>query len=235
MPRKFPQAPSLLISGLILCVAASPAAHAQEARPAESPQAMYTSLGAFGLSLGYAHRINEHWLARAQLNSGALASAKGQNTVGHVDFDTRVRPGAGLATFTDYYPSMDSGWHVSGGLVTASHMHADLIGTPDGSGHYTIAGHRYSQAEVGDVRGQLKYWAVSPYLGVGWESAPIERQGWRFASDAGLSYNGKPHVDLSASGAASNPALQADLQSLHKDLARQGLTLSLQLGAAHSF
>jgi hypothetical protein len=195
----------------------------------------YGVYGAFGLGVGYAHRTSEHWVSRIQLNSGGLGRSHGHAEIGDVRYDTRARTGAGFSTLTDYYPSASSGFHLTGGLVW-SHLNPELTGQPDGQGSYRINHHTYSAAEVGTLKARLKYDPVNLYLGGGWESAPITQPGWRFVSDAGLfTPLTRAKATLTATGAAGNAALQADLDAERDALRKRGLGVAISLGAAYSF
>jgi opacity protein-like surface antigen len=207
-------------------------AHADDAQPAA--QSVYTNTGAFGVGIGYARRLADHWIGRVQLDSGGLATATGHLDEGGTRYDSRLKTGAGLLALADFYPAVDSGWHVSGGLIV-SRIRPSLTGKADSQGRYSLNGHSYSAAEVGTLNGRAKFNPVSPYLGGGWESSPIESKGWRFTSDVGLFYAGKSSTTLSASGAANNPALQADLKAQQSALDRQGFGLTVMIGVAHSF
>jgi opacity protein-like surface antigen len=217
---------------LLAAALATPGVSAQEAAQASS---VYGVFSAFGLGVGYAHRTSEHWVSRIQLNSGGLVRSRGHTDIGDVHYDTRVRTGAGLSTLTDYYPSSSSGFHLTGGLVW-SRLNPELTGQPDGQGGYRINHHSYSAAEVGTLKARLKYDPVNLYLGGGWESAPITQPGWRFVSDVGLfSPLTRAKATLTATGAAGNAALQADLDAERDALRKRGLGVSVSLGAAYSF
>jgi hypothetical protein len=229
-----------LSAALALSLAATPG-HTEVAPPSAASavpdtdaQSVYGSWSAFGASVGYAHRVNAHWLARAQLNTGNPAHSKGHATLDGIRFETSARTGGGFSTFSDYYPSTGSGFHLTGGLIY-SQIKPELTGQADGQGNYQLNGHSYTAAQVGTLSAHLKNRPLNLYLGGGWESAPIEAKGWRFMSDAGLFTSGRPQVSLTATGANSNPALQADLDAERSRLVKGSLGLSLQLGAAYAF
>jgi hypothetical protein len=209
------------------------------ARAAEAPSnadspSFYGGAGAFGLGLGYAHRIGDHWAARVQVNSGSLARANGDTDFGDIHYDTRLKLGAGLSALADYYPSLDSGWRLTGGLIF-SRINSEVTGRPDAQGGYLINQHRYSATQVGALSGRVKFGPTNLYLGGGWDSAPLGTRGWRFVSDVGVFYAGKGSATLEATGAANNPALLADLNAERDQLRKMGVGVAVTLGAAYAF
>lgn len=217
----------------VLAAAGLQAAQAADFSSAEA-QSVYGTLGLFGASIGYAHRFSDRWVSRLQLNTGSLGDATGHTDLSGNRYEVKQKAGAGISTFTDFYPCADSGWRLTGGFIV-SQLKPEIKGQPNAQGSYSINDHSYSAAQVGTLSGRLKYNPVSVYLGGGWESAPIEKKGWRFVSDAGVFYAGKASATLTATGAASNPALQADLNAERAQLEKQGLGVMVQLGAAYSF
>lgn len=197
-------------------------------------QSVYGGIGAFGLDLGYAQRIGEHWVARVQLNSGSGVSRTDHARLSGIDYDAKVRTGAGVAAFTDFYPVLDSGWRLTGGLVYAR-IQPELTGKAAASGSYQIGAHQYTASEVGTLKGRLRYNPVNLYLGGGWDSAPIGQRGWRFTSDLGLFTAGQPKVTLTATGGTGAPGLKADLDAERGQLSKWGVGAAVTLGAAYRF
>lgn len=221
----------------LLTLVSAGVAHAAESTQA-ADQSVYGAIGPFGASVGYEHRFGDfwggHWGTRLLVNSGGLAHASGHSDLSGNRYDTRLKTGPGISSLFDYYPSLDSGWHLTGGVIL-SRIKTDLTGKPDAQGNYSINNRSYSAAQVGTLTGQMKYDPTLLYLGGGWESAAAGAKGWRFVSDAGVFVTGKASTTLTATGAASNPALQADLNAERSQLDKRGVGLLVQLGAAYAF
>jgi hypothetical protein len=219
---------SLLTLGLggIACTGA----HAE----GDAQQAIYGSAGPFGVGLGWGHRIDEHWASRIYVNSGTVGHARTHEDLEDVRYELTWKASPGLSALADYFLWQNSGWRLSAGLIAAS-MHTDLKGEADALGQYRFNHHAYGVSQVGTVTGRLKNGPVSLYVGGGWESKPLGDRGWRFVSDAGVFYAGRASVTLDVSGAAANPALQADVETERRRLRKQSFGAAISLGAAYAF
>lgn len=226
----------LVIASSLIAWSATGAHAAETAAPTD--QSVYAALGSFGASVGYEKRFGDfwggHWGTRLLVNTGSLGHGRTHADLSGNRYDIKVKTGAGISSLFDYYPSLDSGWRVTGGVIL-SRIHSDLTGQPNGQGNYSLNDHVYSASQVGTLTGQLKYNPTLLYLGGGWESTAAGAKGWRFVSDAGLFMTDKAKATLTATGAASNSALQADIQAERAQLEKRGLGLMVQLGAAYAF
>lgn len=205
---------------------------------APADQSVSMTWGTFGASAGYEQRFGNfwggHWGTRLLANSGGVRVDSGHGDLSGNHYDTKVKTGAGISSLLDYYPSLDSGWHLTGGVII-SRVKNNLTGRPDEQGNYNINNHVYSAAQVGTLKGQMKYNPTLLYAGGGWESAAAGTKGWRFVSDAGVFVSGKAKTTLTATGAATNPALQADLNAERGQISKRHTGAMLQLGAAYAF
>jgi hypothetical protein len=106
----------------------------------------------------------------------------------------------------DVYP-FAGGFHLTAG-ARLNDNRASISSTPPSN--VTINGDTFTPAQLGTLSGSLKYNRVAPYLGIGY-SARVTN--WlELGLDAGVLYQGKPHVSLAANGAsAMDPTLQTDL------------------------
>ncbi len=226
---------TILVAGLI--VLGSSGAQAAEANTA-ADQSLYAGFGAFGASVGYEQRFGDflgrHWGTRLLFNTGTMRHDSGHGDLSGNRYDLRLKTGGGISSLFDYYPCLDSGWRVTGGVIL-SRIKTDLSGKPDGQGNYSLNDRVYSAAQVGTLTGQMKYDPALIYLGGGWESTPAGAKGWRFVSDAGVFVTGKAKTTLTATNAANDPALQADLNAESGQLGKRGLGVMAQLGAAYAF
>ncbi len=112
------------------------------------------------------------------------------HSYGHhgVDYDSSVKL-FNAPLVVDWFPAR-SAFRLSAG-VAFSQNKIDAEGRPQ-SGVYTIGDNTYSATQIGSVRGESKYNAIAPYLGVGWGNpvAPQKHFGWNV--DVGLLYLGRP-------------------------------------------
>lgn len=80
------------------------------------------------------------------------------------------------------------------------------------AGTYTINGHSYTAQQVGSLTGEVTFNHLDPYVGIGFGNPFYGTGHWTFGLDLGVVYQGTPKVGLSATGAASDPALANDVQ-----------------------
>jgi hypothetical protein len=193
--------------------------------------------GASTATIGFGHVFDEQWSGR--LGFGASERRSYERDFGGNRFDAKPKPREEVDAMLDWYPFSGSGFRLSGGLVLRDHAGLSLTGKPDGSGNYTFNGHTYSAATVGTLQANADTWMLAPRLEVGWESATPSTAGWRFGGNLNLELSKPKAGQLGASGAAGNPALQADLsaqqQRFADDLDKQRFRLGFALSAAYSF
>lgn len=125
-------------------------------------------------------------------------------------FNAHLRLGA-VPIVLSWFPfdgnfSLDAGVFINQNRVAAT-------GVPEANGTYTINGHTYTASQVGTMTGTTNFNTAAPYVGIGWGD-PFDGGRWSVLLNAGVMYEGSPHVDLNATGAASNPQLARDVQSL---------------------
>ena len=116
----------------------------------------------------------------------------------------------GVSALVDLYPGHRGGFHLTAGILT-NPMTISGTGQPTG-GTYTINGTTYTSAQVGTLSASGKFPGVSPYVGIGFGTPARSRGPLEFLFDLGASI-GKPTISLSATGAAADPALRANLQA----------------------
>ena len=110
-------------------------------------------------------------------------------------------------------------------MSSCSMTFSNGVGTPSGSGTFTINGNTYTRAQVGTLSTTSKFPGAMPCLGLGF-GTPANRGGRvKFLFDLGAAI-GKPTVALTSTGAASNATLQADPAGLHRAL--RALAASLE-------
>jgi hypothetical protein len=122
----------------------------------------------------------------------------------------------GITGLVDLFPSRRGTFHLTGGFMTAP-AEIDGVGQPT-EGTYTFNGRDYTAAEVGTVRGDLRWPGTMPYVGLGW-GTPASRHGGglAFVFDLGVGF-GTPTLGLSASSAVPGSTLAADVEAERRDI-----------------
>jgi len=116
----------------------------------------------------------------------------------------------------------DGGFRMTTGVVVMN-TKIDATGVPNGAGTYDINGTTYTVADVGNVTAQFKFGnSVAPYLGIGWGDTVTPSRRWSFLADIGVVYAGAPTIAVTATCAAANAIICAQLQS---DIAAERQTL----------
>jgi hypothetical protein len=118
-----------------------------------------------------------------------------------IDYDARLNLSS-VQLFGDYYPSSNSSFRITGGLVAQNNRVA-VTSKPSGNGSYTIAGNQYAASSVGTLNGEYAYGnSIAPYLGIGIGKSTNEGLG--FNADLGVMFTGSPKVSLTASNPTFN-------------------------------
>ena len=158
----------------------------------------------FGLEVG--KLLTGHVAARVGVNYYKISTTKSQSDISYA---ASLKLHA-LAVLIDLYPGQRGGFHFTGGIVT-NPLTITATGQPS-SGSYTINGNTYSSSQVGILTAQGKFPGASPYLGLGFGTPASSGRAIKLLFDLGAVI-GKPTISLTATGAASDPTLAADLQA----------------------
>ena len=188
-----------------LALQGAPAAQAQTARHG-SDFGLALKLGTVGLGLEASKWLTNHVGARAGVNF--FSHNFNDQEVSDIQYDANLKVHA-LMALLDLYPGKRGAFHFTAGLSTnPAKIHG--TGVPTG-GSFEINQHSYTSSQVGVLTAEAKFHDLSPYAGLGFGTAA---RGGRFAFvfDLGVAF-GQPKISLTASGAASNPQLQSDLNS----------------------
>ncbi len=122
-------------------------------------------------------------------------------------YDHHFKQKIGSVT-VDWYTDPESQFHYSFGL-----SHNDLQDNIVGhealwGGGYDIGNAVYTATQVGKLQGVIRSNRFAPYLGCGWGNPVLKRKQWGFIADAGLIFQGKPDITLTA----NSTVLPADLE-----------------------
>ena len=142
--------------------------------------------------------------------SGAFYQFTTTRTQNNIRYDATLKLHS-FAGLLDLYPGHRGSFHFTVGGVTNP---AEVDGTarPTGS-TFTINGTTYPASAVGTLTGIVKFPSAAPYVGLGF-GTPAHRHGVGvyFLFDLGAVI-AQPTVTLTATGAAANPTLAANLKA----------------------
>lgn len=186
-------------------------AQAQTATGQDHPHYFgYAKFGTQGAGLGAGYGINERFAVRLGANSGA--TDKGSRSIDDNRYDFSRKSGASVEALLDWYPLPASGFRLSGGLMLTD-ADTRLTARPSDGGTYTLNGNSYSAEDLGELTATVRPARLSPYLGVGWESARLGQRGVQFFADAGVFHLRTRSATLQASSPSTSSQLQADLRA----------------------
>ena len=157
-----------------------------------------------------------------------------------VDYDFKLKLQT-IDALLDWYP-MSGSFHLSAGLFHNGNK-ISSVGNPASDSTYSINGHTYTTAEVGNIEGNIDFRSAAPYLGLGWGNAAGKERGWGFTSDLGILFQGAPTSNLSSSGCVASAQICAQL---YNDLKLENFNLEqktnnfkyyplVRIGVSYSF
>jgi hypothetical protein len=155
----------------------------------------YGMVSTNGMGLGYAKSIGNNFALRGQIN--ALPKINYSGGVGDFGGNSALVVDASWRSFQlvgDWYPS-DTGIRLSAGLVVNKNkIHVSGKGEVNGV-----------SANVDSVIDMAQSGGVSPYIGIGYSTRPINSSGWGLVFDLGVMRQ-NPKASLIASGAGITAA-----------------------------
>jgi hypothetical protein len=116
----------------------------------------------------------------------------------NVVVDTKFKLGM-IYFFADYYPSKQSIFRITGGLVRNYNLYNAKV-IPATSQTYGFI--TYSPEQLGNIKVNVKGAEIVPYIGIGFGN-PVPRKKISLGADSGLFIHGKPEFDIQASGVFS--------------------------------
>jgi hypothetical protein len=224
---------TLLLEAAVGAVAVNAATDASGAAQHHSDAAIGLRVGTPGFGLEVSKLLTPHLGARVGGNYFKLTKTKSQSDISY-DASLKLQ---GVTALIDFFPAPRGSFHVSAGLMT-NPLKVTGTGQPGAGGTFTINGNSYTSAEVGTLIAEAKFPSTSPYVGLGVGTPARVHGPLGFTFDLGAAI-GKPKVALTATGAASDPGLAADLKAqqdkTQKDVQKLKLFPVLQLGLAYRF
>ncbi|WP_148415701.1 hypothetical protein [Noviherbaspirillum massiliense] len=142
-----------------------------------------------------------------------------------LDFDFRLH-GKTYDVLLDWYPSKDSSFHLTTGLAYNGNTISGRARS-NAAGGYTIQGNTYQAGSVGSIDSRMDFNKIAPYLGIGWGRPSETDKGWRFSTDVGVLFQGRPKTSLTSSGCSAGTVA---CNQLAADLARENGALGHEAG-----
>lgn len=166
--------------------------------------------GTTGLGAEIAVPLTERFATRLWANGGSLSR---DQTESGIRYDAKLKFGTAFA-LADLHPFAGS-FRLSAGLAYNDNRF-DFTGRGDGS-TIEINGVPYNSADVGTLDGRVRFDKTSPYLGIGWGSAPRGAAGFGPTVDLGVMFQ-RTRASLTGTCGPSLPApactqLQNDLRA----------------------
>ncbi|MET3106208.1 hypothetical protein AAKU67_000690 [Oxalobacteraceae bacterium GrIS 2.11] len=217
------------LSLLLLCANAAHTAHAED-------NFVYGSVGT-GAELGFGRVLNDSFSVRADIGRDGYGVY--QHRLGGNDYDIKPQHSTRADVLLDWFPITGNGFHVSGGLAYFNNPTTESTATPDSGGNYHINGNSYSATTVGQLRATSSYDKFRPEIGIGWDSAPANKPGWRLMSGLNLTVATGGHTKLAASNSGQNNALLQDINTeqsrVSSDFGNKRADLNFSLGVGYTF
>lgn len=187
--------------------------------------------GTLGAGVELTTNVSQNVNVRGILSGASFSKSMTEQSV---TYDGNLKlMGGGL--LIDYYPFETVLRLSAGGFYNGTK--ASITGTPTAGATYDINGVTYTSAEVGTLSGEVAYKKVMPYIGIGFAN-PMKGSALTFGMDAGVMF-GKASTVLTATGAAADPLLAADVaaerQKLEDSVAKANFYPYLAVSLAYRF
>jgi hypothetical protein len=171
----------------------------------------YVSFGLPGLTVGYAHAVNEYMGLRADVSTTGSFNKNG--TESGINYNGKVKYNR-LGLFADAFP-FSGGFRLSAG-VTFAQAQLDLKSHFDGSTPVTINGVTVTPSANDYFNAKVKFPNVMPYLGIGWGHQERE-PGLGLVADLGVSI-GKAKFTSETNLVGRYGLTQADVDAKTQDI-----------------
>ena len=166
-----------------------------------------------GLGVDIGYKLSEQSRLRISMYAWNYERTETVNDIFYEAELQVVHPGI----FYDYRPfsTQEDGLRLSAGIIINSN---DWTGDARPiSNTFTINNIVYNSDDVGNLRGEVDFPALAPYLGIGYDLRFNKE--WALTSDLGVIYQGDVDVHLSADGSlTSTPAFQTALREEERNI-----------------
>jgi len=230
----------------ILSITCAALLAAQSASAFSNPHEVYAQAGLFGSKgLGYAHSFSDIFGVRAdfsRLSTGRSLS------VGQYRYDAALT-GRQMGIYADWFP-FGGKLHLTAGL-NGRKLEADVDARFKEGRSISVGDVSVGDAGADDsVKAKMEWPSVAPYLGLGFGHSTIQRAGFGFVSEIGVTL-GSPKVQLSISDSlrekldiatgrpGSNTTSDAEIErqrgELADDVSKIKLFPHMYIGVAYRF
>ncbi|MBI5409699.1 MAG: hypothetical protein HZA14_10075 [Nitrospirae bacterium] len=118
-----------------------------------------------------------------------------------------------LSALLDWHPFQGS-FRISGGvLYNGNKIDAEATSAAT----YDIGDRTFTGSDVGNLKGDIDFQKLSPYLGLGWDTSFGKKERFGFLVELGVIYQGSPKVGLSADGPISDTQIFQNELSKEED------------------
>ena len=180
---------------ILTAVISSLLATAQAAAPSSFSAGLGISTLGIGANVGY--KINNSFKVR-----GVTNYFKYSKTVGAGDLTYKGKLRLFTVGLLGDWHFLQNGFRLTGGLVYNGNQ-LNLNVTPSGSHSYN--GVTYTAQQIGEIKGNIKFRPIAPYLGLGFDSGHESASGFSFNADAGVLFQGNARGKIkSITGLAAN-------------------------------
>lgn len=160
------------------------------AAPAKADTTINGKLSTLGLGLEAAFPIKQDIDVRVGLNTYNRNFNKDSSGT---NYDGKLKLSNVLVT-ADWHPTAGA-FRISGGLMYNGNKF-DMTASPTSGGTITVNNINYNVPAGSNVKANVDFRSIAPYLGIGWGRTPKNR-GISFTSDIGVVFQGAPRSNLS--------------------------------------
>ncbi|HEX7718242.1 MAG TPA: hypothetical protein VF389_00425 [Woeseiaceae bacterium] len=219
---------ALLIS--TLCTSAT------AAQPEPNEDAKFFSwvrFGTQGFGAGAGYVLKENFAVRIGANTGDTFT--GSRRIDDNRYDISRNTSKSFEALVDWHPTVHSGFRVTGGLMVMD-TRTSLTARPDSAGNYILNGTSYTAGELGALSSEVRPTPLSPYLGIGWDSARPDHRGLRFVADVGMIHLRSSRASLVTANELNSDQFRSDLAAERSRVkAVNDLALGVSIGVSYSF
>lgn len=177
------------------------------------------NIGTLGPGAAVTFGVNDSFSARLGFNRWSYDDTI---TESEIDYDVELELST-TSAFIDWHPG-GSGFRVTAGLIGNGN---EINGTAKLNQPVEIGDNTYTPAELGQLDTSMDFDSTAPYLGIGWGHAAAKEEGFSFAMDLGVMFQGGPNVELEQSGGTINGTPQQ--AQLNADLDKEEATVESEL------
>jgi hypothetical protein len=154
--------------------------------------AVSPKIGTLGAGVEASYQINSYFSLNTALNGFKLNKKLHKSDI-HYNGHLRLLT---LGLIANVHP-FQNGFKLTGGAFYNLNR-LDLSATP--SRNVRVSGHTYSSQQLGRLSGNVEFNRLSPYFGLGYDSAFYGDNAWSMNVEVGVLYQGHAKVNIAANG-----------------------------------